>query len=270
MHKNRSSLVWAVKIALGLTALPPLVSHATEPPGDFTIISQNRSISVAADAVDVVNDDHTSKTFDAPNADVFNETIGTSASSGDGDLGSQAQASAEQDSTVSPTALSASGKIYADSYFGTGVGADSSAQSVFNTTFSVADPIEVTLLSHVIYTLDIADPQSFVATVTLDNSQGQAIAGPLDLTSFNTMGETLSLVPGTYDLAFNAQVISDDESANELDYNLSLQNSVSAVPVPRAWVSGGTLLLFMAAAALLRRPRHGQHHPLGGGFVLPA
>jgi hypothetical protein len=189
----------------------------------------------------------------------------TSVTSALGPGSAMATAMASQQSTLGLNELSASGSVRADSSLGLGTGpSNSSAATSFHVTFEVSQAESYAFTANLNSSNDPAIPGNTSAGIQLTDNAGNNLFAPIstvNLVDFQTQG---TLAAGVYNLTFDAQAVSNDESANFVNYSLSLSagdgltqldgvaTGPVAVPLPAAAPMTALMLAGLGLAGYLR------------------
>jgi hypothetical protein len=134
-----------------------------------------------------------------------------------------ATASGSQQSSLNINEIDASGAVRADSSLGLGAGpSNSSSATSFHITFNVAQAEGFAFTTNLNGSNDPAIPGNTSASIQLTDSLGNNVFAPIstvNLINFQTQG---TLAAGLYNLTFDAQATSNDESNNFVNYSFAL------------------------------------------------
>ncbi|MGD0463456.1 MAG: hypothetical protein ABSB74_13310 [Tepidisphaeraceae bacterium] len=211
--------------------------------------------------------DQQSQSQQANGMGVFNGNAGVTSTLGPGSP--LATASAVQQSSLNVNQIDAGGYVRADSNLGTGIGpAISSATTALHITFDAAQSQAYAFTANLNGSTDLALPGNTSAAIQLTDASGNNLFAPIttvNLVNFQTQG---TLAAGVYKLTLDAQAISNDQSANFVNYSLSLTTSgnsptlsngvgnppstARAVPLPPAAPITLLMLASMGIAGYLR------------------
>jgi hypothetical protein len=256
-----------IKLAVGgvVLALSP-VAWAANPGAVIEYTSQTRSVAAVAAANDFsgVTDSQNSNQS-APDFNPFAGYANVTALVGSSTTGPTTTATALQNSTLGATSLEIDGSVTANSSFHADGSGNSSADSLFQVTFTVPESLNYVLTTNITGVPDMNTAAN--TTVSLDLSKaGTAVFDPSVILN-DPMQTQGVLTAGTYQLLMTAHAASDDESLDFIDYTVDLtttadgatalssinSNDTSAVPLPPASWSALTVLAGLALASGLRR-----------------
>jgi hypothetical protein len=255
-----------IKLAAGgfVLALSP-VAWAANPGAVIQYTSQTRSVNAVAAANDFsgVTDTHHSSQA-APDFNPFAGYANVTALVGSSSSGPTTTATALQNSTLAATGLEIDGKVSADSNFNADGSGNSSADSLFQVTFTVPESLNYILSTNITGVPDMNNADNTAVSIDLSKA-GTAVFDPSVVLNDPTQSQGI-LTAGTYQLLLTAHAASDDESFDFINYSINLAttpdgavlsavNSAdpSAVPLPPASWSALTVLAGLALASGLRR-----------------
>jgi hypothetical protein len=180
-----------------------------------------------------------------------------------------ADGSASQQSSLTSTGFSASGSVTADTVFGIGGPANSTAGSIFNITFDVSQAESYVFSANLFATTDPGEADATMASIALTHAKtGKNVITPISAVNLSNFSTTGTLKAGLYDYTLDIQAASNDANLDSINYDISLIDGPvqsaggiaptaggggSAVPLPSSGLTALAMLSALALAGLARR-----------------
>ena len=209
----------------------------------FQAVDQTRFLDVSAEAVSPPADDKHADHKAAPDFSPFDASLSASAKAGDPVVGSQALATATQQSTLVANYFTAGGSVESNTSVGTGTDAFASAEALLKIKFLVDVPTPVTIAESVGLVPDPVLLQSNTVSLWVTTADGKPVLGPVTVNDAVAYTKTMTFPAGAYTVSFDAKSVSGDEVDNAAQYTFSMKAAAPvAVPLPAGGSAGFALL----------------------------